>query len=362
MLNLYLFGSFMNDNFGDFLIYEEEIRCLYARFGDKIRVLTTDISPFYDKYTRVERMSHREALREADVIVFGGGGYFGVGVPRLVPNIQFMQLFGRRALSIAKSGKPFMVAGVGAGPLNYGFSRNVARQVFERAKVVSVRDVESREFLQQIGVERSIEVHADWILGAQYIWDQQGDSWVSENCIKRKIMLIHLVTMPEEKGTGVEIVIEDIKRFCREHGEYQPVILCDQTKQDVYDRTKEVYRELTEVSPMYYPYRTPGGMLALIKAADLILTDKLHLGIVGINLGKKVVSVANHPKTLRLYKQVNRESYCTLIRTIKKGQAYQMLQAVLDAPLMDISKIKEDAQQNGELVCGFVNDFLSGNR
>lgn len=358
MLNIYLFGSFMNDNFGDFLIYEEEIRCLYTRFGDKIRIFTSDISSFYDKYTKVERKSHKEALKEADVVIFGGGGYFGVGVPRFVPNIQFMQLFGRRALSIVKSGKPFMVAGAGAGPLNYGFSCNVARQVCERAKIVSVRDEESREFLQQIGVKRSIEVHADWILGAQFIWDQQGDSWVGENRIHKKILLVHLVTMPEEKETGVEAVIEDIKKFCGEHGEYQPVVLCDQTKQDVYDRTQAVYKELAEVSPLYYSYRSPGGLLELIEDSDLILTDKLHLGIVGINLGKKVVSVANHPKTLRLYKQVNMESQCTLIRTVRKGQTYQMLNAVLCAPIPDISKIKEDARKNGELVCGFVNDFL----
>lgn len=360
MLKIYLFGSFMNDNFGDFLIYEEEIRCLYAQFGDDIKIITADISPFYDTYTRVDRKrNHREALKEADLIIFGGGGYFGVGVPKLVPNIQFMQLFGLKALSVVKSGKPFMIAGVGAGPLNYGFSRRVAKQVFEKAAIASVRDAESKQFLQEIGVERSIEVHADWILGAQFTWNKEDGSWLQENHIDKKVMLIHLVTVPEEKGKGVETVIYDIRKFCKEHGEYQPIVVCDQTKQDVYARTQEVYRELEGVSPLYYPYQSPKGLLTLIRDSDLIITDKLHLGIVGVNLGKKVVSTANHPKTLRFYKQIKREAYCTLIRTIEPGQAYRMLNAVLEDEGGDISMVKKDARKNGDLICEFVGSYLA---
>lgn len=359
MLNIYLFGSFMNDNFGDFLIYEEEIRCLYAQFGDKINVITSDISPFYDAHTKVNRKkNHREALKEADIIIFGGGGYFGVGIPKLVPNIQFMQLYGLRALSVVKSGKPYMIAGVGAGPLNYRFSRNVAKQVFEQAAIVSVRDTESRQFLQEIGVKRPVEVHADWILGAQFAWNREDVSWVGENHIDKKVMLVHLVTLPEEKTRGVEAVIDDIKKFCKEHEEYQPIVVCDQTKQDVYARTQEVYRELKEVSPLYYPYQSPRGLLRLIQDSDLIITDKLHLGIVGVNMGKKVVSTANHPKTLRFYKQIKREAYCSLIRTIKPGQAYRMLNAVLEDAGADISMVKEDARNNEKLIYQFINNSL----
>lgn len=360
MLNIYLFGSFMNDNFGDFLIYEEEIRCLYARFGDRINIITTDISPFYDAHARVDRRKdHKEALKEADIIIFGGGGYFGVGVPKLIPNIQFMQLFGRRALSIVKSGKPFMVAGVGAGPLNCWFSRKVAKQVFEKAVVASVRDEESAQFLREIGVNRPVEVHADWILGSGFIWNKNDISWVREKHIEKKVMLIHLVTIPEKKSQGVGSVIDDIKKFCKEHKEFQPVVVCDQTKQDVYARTQKVYRELEEVYPLYYPYQSPHGLLMLIRDSDLILTDKLHLGIVGVNLGKKVVATANHPKTLRFYKQIKREAYCTLIRTIEPGQAYRMLNAVLEDMDADIDALKEDAGNNGKLVCEFVRDYLT---
>ena len=69
MKTVYILGSFMNDNFGDYLIYQETIDCIKEKFGDDIVIVSSDVSTFYDQYTKVNRMTHKRCLKKADYIV-----------------------------------------------------------------------------------------------------------------------------------------------------------------------------------------------------------------------------------------------------------------------------------------------------
>ncbi|WP_269321227.1 polysaccharide pyruvyl transferase family protein [Halomonas sp. BC04] len=57
-------------------------------------------------------------------------------------------------------------------------------------------------------------------------------------------------------------------------------------------------------------YSGVDGLLNIISGSNIIFTDKLHVGISGIALGKKVVSLAKHQKIPRLYKQLKIENTC----------------------------------------------------
>jgi polysaccharide pyruvyl transferase WcaK-like protein len=51
-----------------------------------------------------------------------------------------------------------------------------------------------------------------------------------------------------------------------------------------------------------------------IDGSELIVTSKLHVGIVGIATGCKVISIPTHSKTIRLYKQLGLENFCIPVR------------------------------------------------
>lgn len=107
-----------------------------------------------------------EAVAQADLLVLGGGGLFQdydvFDRPSLARfparNVsQFAQFF----LLAAELGVATAVLGQGVGPLRNADAREITAEVFTRADVCSVRDGESAQLLQAIGVKRSVSIAPD---------------------------------------------------------------------------------------------------------------------------------------------------------------------------------------------------------
>src|SRR5690606_13642815 len=54
----------------------------------------------------------------------------------------------------------------------------------------------------------------------------------------------------------------------------------------------------------FTPFRSPWQFTALVAALDGVITNQLHVGIVALACGRPVLSLAAHPKTVRLYRQL----------------------------------------------------------
>ena len=51
----------------------------------------------------------------------------------------------------------------------------------------------------------------------------------------------------------------------------------------------------------------------MLQEFDLVITTKLHVGIVSWVLGTPVCSIAAHSKTIRFYRQIRRDQFCVPI-------------------------------------------------
>lgn len=357
MKTVYVIGSFMNDNFGDYLIYQETLDCIRNHFGEEIRVVSSDVSKFYDRYTEVNRMSHKKCMEIADYIVMTGGGYFGEGNrKKLLWNLYFVRYYGLKTLNIAMSKKTFIIVGVGAGPFKYFFSRYITKFVFEKSLFSSVRDQESKEFLKNIGVEKKIEVHADWILGMNPQKYIQSDYTLEQICDFDEYLVVHIISKRTDKEHGVDLIVKEINRFVSEHDQMKIVVTCDQTKEDVYKRTRELSSLFNSQKTVYYKYKSPRELMTILSRARLVITDKLHVGIVSMNLGKNVVSVPLHNKTPRLYKQLKRSQYCVMMNDIHSGDIKSRLDMAYNDSSCNIDLYKKDSEINRKIVI----DYLEG--
>ncbi|HOV80712.1 MAG TPA: polysaccharide pyruvyl transferase CsaB [Bacillota bacterium] len=102
-----------------------------------------------------------KALREADLLISGGGGLLqDVTGPKSI--IYYLGV-----AALAKFlGKPVFFYAQGIGPVNTALGRALVRLVADRVNVITVRDQDSKEELVAMGVTRPrIHVTADPVLG-----------------------------------------------------------------------------------------------------------------------------------------------------------------------------------------------------
>lgn len=91
-------------------------------------------------------------IRRLDLMILGGGG---VLYDDLVP------LFLREVRLAQQAGVPTFCFAIGAGPLESQEARQSVREVLSRMDGITVREIEAKRLLEEVGIEREIEVTAD---------------------------------------------------------------------------------------------------------------------------------------------------------------------------------------------------------
>jgi polysaccharide pyruvyl transferase CsaB len=153
-------GSYGGLNTGDEAILHSMIAQIRRSLPAGITVFTRSVEDTrrrhaVDRAVSLRGMSRAEAAAEIkplDLFVLGGGGILFDGEA---------EIFLRDAMIAHDLGVPVMVYAVSAGPLVKASTRELAREALNRAALVTVRDRQARQLLEEIGVVREVIVTAD---------------------------------------------------------------------------------------------------------------------------------------------------------------------------------------------------------
>jgi polysaccharide pyruvyl transferase CsaB len=161
MATIGLLGSYGGLNIGDEAILTSVLATLReaAPFAEVV-VLSRDAAHTRDTHA-VDRVldarrarcdTVNEEIARLDVLVLGGGGllYDGEATEYL-----------RHVRTAHRNGVPTVAYAIGAGPLTTAEDRSAVREVVSAMTRVTVRDEQSKRVLEEVGVERPIEVVAD---------------------------------------------------------------------------------------------------------------------------------------------------------------------------------------------------------
>src|SRR5262249_26943819 len=118
-----------------------------------------------------------EEVRRSDLVVIGGGGLFQdyAGVERdtlLTPRHGGVTYYAGPAVLAAAARKPYILHGLGFGPLDSDDARRIVGAVARGAARISVRDEASRALLSVLGVDRArVELAADpaFLLASEHV-------------------------------------------------------------------------------------------------------------------------------------------------------------------------------------------------
>lgn len=353
-------GSFMNDNYGDYLIFQITMNILkkYSN-GRNIKFVVDNVDKSYIKYTNVDVVNIWLEIFRCNCAIMTGGGYYGEPNKILYKyfwNLRFLLVHAIPFCILALRSCPYIIVGLGVGPLSWKFSRCVARLILRNAKKIVVRDEESREYIYNVlNVSNNVEVYPDLVMGKEFDSFLTEKEWAKEQLYKnnRKNIAIHYTTK-YVAANGIAIAFCDIKKFLDEHkDEYNVFFILDQDNVVQEKRAINLLEKLGvgfNARIIFYP--GPYKLTSFLSFMDIIITDKLHVGIVGTRLNKVVISTAGHQKIRRFYKQIGRSNFMKDLHFIKAGWLYNLLHDIPNQKDISDYIILSSTQEN--IIKGFI--------
>jgi polysaccharide pyruvyl transferase WcaK-like protein len=364
-----LHGAYHTDNYGDMLLM-----LLYRRWIEEAGEGVEVRMPFLPPATahQLDAPPGRGAieLRGVDTFVYGGGGYFGeppTGVARWGLRLTVRHLL--PGLAVALGGGDLVLSGVGAGPVTFGPARGALAHILSRARLVSVRDEASRAFLVGLGARAGdVHVTADAALVLRP---------ASLPAAAVRFAAGWLATVPPAPRLGVHVggasaagpgyraLLDDVLAFARERPDLRLVPLSDQTgARGQVEAIEELAGRLPgRCDP--YRYDEPWRLTALLGRLDMVVTTKLHVGIVAAALGTPVLSYPRHPKVGRFYEQVGAPEASTPLAGLRPGRALDDLRARFGRPEAAVSipdDVRDAADANRRLLQRHLRARLAGGR
>jgi len=279
-----------------------------------------------------------QAIKACDVFVSGGGSLLQDvtslrNVVYYTALIRFAQL----------SRKPVMIYAHGVGPLHKPLSRKLVRMAVQRARVVTVRDEDSKALLRRIGVQREIEVTAD------PVWALEASDSVSGG--KNLTWGVGLRSWPGQ--TGADETARAM-RAMRSAAQAAGATLRFLPMQPAADRPLiethgALPQEIIETANLH-----PREVMAHAGRCDLMIAMRLHALIFAAAQGVPCVAINYDPKVAALAKLIG----APLIANASEAEWAKLPQAIAGARPIDAGLLNEfqaRARRNAALAAGLAS-------
>jgi polysaccharide pyruvyl transferase WcaK-like protein len=298
-------GSYYGRNFGDTLILAIIVNWV-REYNPQAQIFLPFVT---SEQEAIEILGHKNPefeLADLDGLIFGPGGYFGEPSGGFIKKIRWSLRNYERHIKwnkiFYKNKLPYIIVGVGVGPLSFRFIRRGVVKLFGNANAIAVRDKYSRQYLIDWGIQQErINQTSDVALSLVPNPDIK--------TVKNKVAL-HFPAPLIEGEHQVKSFIDFIKAIsekCDVH------FFEDINGQFSRSKNPRNLKNLLDPQGLKLPvveYKDPNSLIKDLQSFDKIITSKLHVGIVGYSLGKRVLSIPAHPKTMRFYEQIDRSEFC----------------------------------------------------
>lgn len=345
-MKISLHGSYFVNNYGDILlmkIFSQWIREYDSSIEISYPLLRSGV--IIDKPNNTSNGVFN--LLRSNALVFFGGGYFGE--PPVRKKRWCIRNFFRHiiiALIAVVFRIPYAIIGVEFGPLSIPWFRRFVIFIAKKADCLVVRNQESLDFLLSYGVSNA-KLSCDAVLSLS-------DSVKPREVCSNKILL-HIA----RTGVNVNVLLNCLIKVFKEKQVSKVAFIEDEVGQLSMLQSSGCF-DLFEKACISYEllnYEGTDKIVDAINSSEMIITTKLHIGISGIALNKKVFSVYIHPKTLRLHKQVGNEYNCIALNDINSSVESNINQFIDAEPFLMPNDVLEMARNNKTALFSFLDNL-----
>lgn len=357
-MKIVIHGAISGTNFGDFLFAN--------MFFDKISTVNTKgenlffefpkigLSTFFRREMNYTKKISTKDIFTSDMLVYISGGYFGERSGSLKENIIRIIRYAMLGGIFRLRNKPIIIIGIGGGPLSNKLLRYSMCKLLAYASLVTVRDNETADYFKSYGLKKELIVTSDTaqLVSSDKIPNLDIDVHKSVASIFRdkKIIFFHLNNMNEKNSIFKDDFINALNSFLDRHNDYGVIIGSDEDLQ--ISNYEAIIREKINTDAFYmYSYKNPWQLCALLDKVDLIITPKLHVGIIGATLSKSVISFSIHyEKVRRYYKQIGEQERCIPFDLVSQEIIEKQLEKFHEKKIRLDQTILEAANQNFEML------------
>lgn len=160
MFQVAISGSYGGINLGDEAILQSIVAELRRSLPVEITVFSRDAKDTLERHhveraVTIRNLTRDEARAEVerlDLLILGGGG---------ILYDRDAEAYLREVFLAHEIGVPVLVYAISAGPLQTPAARKAVREALNRAAIITVRDRQGRQLLEEVGVTQEIRVTAD---------------------------------------------------------------------------------------------------------------------------------------------------------------------------------------------------------
>lgn len=339
-------GAYNANNFGDTLLLKLlSDRMLVEGFVVYVSNACSDTLSSLD--SRVLELAEKPVREKIDVLIYGGGGYFGEQpVGRLKWHMRFIKTHIWRGYCSIFLRHQTVFSGVDFGPLSCWLSRFLARRIWNRSIFIGARNFESANFLRNQGVLGEIVCEtADAALLTSELMNV--DQSTSNAAGGRRRIIIHPSFSLE--STLQRRIADEIKSTLCGRDDIELCIMADSSGPDVAQRLMSWASYLDVPNRSVFYYSGLNSTVALIASSYAVITNKLHVAIVAGSYGKQVISLAKHPKNLRFFNQIMRPELCLMLGELDFLRLDDLLVSLANGILLPVhldESVKKMARAN----------------
>ncbi len=309
----------------------------------------------------VDRMNPFVVLRElwrADLLISGGGSLLqDVTGPRSLP--YYISIV---ALALLL-GKPVIFYAQGVGPINRPFSKFLMRLIANRVDLITLRDEDSRQLLQEMGVSRPpVKITADPVFTLE---PSPGDYQAMEELLQAmglwESRAIGVSVRKWEELEGYQVQLARVLDFLVEKG-YRVLFLPMDYPADL----KESQRVGTLMQQPYYlvdKHLNSAEHIALISRLDMMIGMRLHSLIFAASRGVPFAGISYDPKIDAFLKNFQLQplsrdfdTMCTQIRELLENQNLK------DQIKDQAREMRARARENARLTLDLVHSRRAGDK
>ena len=353
-MKIMLNGATSGTNFGD---------CLMAKmFQDAVcdMVAPEDVywydsrfaySDFFKNY--LGRQGKHD-LRGVHGLVYISGGYF-CGQDRTWKDYvrRYLAYFSV-GMACARRRVPYAVIGVEVGKSRSSWMERVQTFILKYASVVAVRNGASADHVKSMGIS-SVICTQDILLAmpeSMYMTAELTDGLAS--CDK-PTLLFHIQPTLEKNQVIIEKVVPVVNEFLSRHPQYRVVLATDQCVPEQTNALTAVSGLIRGAEVVMCPYHDPLTLCRVIAASHVVVTTKLHVGVVGAKMGKSVISFAGHAQKIqRFYEQLGEAERSCPLATLTQAQGAEMLETYAQKPIHVPEDMVQSATKNLEILRQFL--------